>query len=267
LARAYADLCAPLPLAGSALAADTLADLLAARFPWMHEAVDAIRAELRLQTLAGRPWLHFSPLLLEGPPGYGKTAFAAALARLSEVGLRTLDAGGASDNRMLAGTARAWSSAQPAPPSRAIQAAGIANPIMLVDELDKSRASHNGDVCATLLGLLEPDSARNWLDPCLIAACDLSQVSWIVAVNRADRLPAPLRNRLRQAPVSRPAGIHAETARAGLASGLRAALARPAGHELPIAPGGLAADRAPAGPHRGPAGRARGAAGGPGPRR
>jgi hypothetical protein len=113
---------------------------------------------------------------------------------------------------MLAGTARGWSSAQPALPLLAIQAAGVAKPIMHVDELDKSRASHKRDVCAT-------------------------PVAGIVAVNRAKRLPARLRNCLRHVRVSRPTGTHAETALAGLASGLCAELACPAGHELPIAPG------------------------------
>jgi hypothetical protein len=109
---------------------------------------------------------------------------------------------------------------------------------MLVDELDKTGGSRDGDARATPPRPLEPGSARDRLGPCLIAACGLAQASRIVAVNRADRLPSPLRNRSRQAPVSRPAGVHAETARAGLESELRAVLARPAGHELPIAPGG-----------------------------
>jgi hypothetical protein len=94
------------------------------------------------------------------PAGCGKTAFDGAQARLSGMNLRMLDAGGASGNRLLARTARDWTGTQPVLPLLAVQAEKVANPIISVDERDKERASRIGDPCASLIGLLEPETAK-----------------------------------------------------------------------------------------------------------
>jgi hypothetical protein len=65
----------------------------------------------------------------------------------------------------------------------------------MLDELDKCSSSHNGDPLATLLGWLEPSTSAAVVDPVLGASVDLSGISWILAANRIDRLPAPLLGR------------------------------------------------------------------------
>lgn len=216
IVRAYQQLTEPLVLKSSGLSPETIGDLLSRDFPWFAPAIELIVDDLRLQRISGRPWVTLAPIVLQGPPGCGKTAFCRTLAKLLDTGFGVLDVGGASDNRLLAGTARGWASAQPAYPLQLMLQTGCANPTVLIDELDKSISSANGDVGATLLGMLEPSSAGVWPDPCLMANANLGGVSWLISVNSLHRLSRPLLSRCRIVRIPKPDRRHAETILTGL---------------------------------------------------
>lgn len=145
-----------------------------------------------------------------------------------------MDAGGSSDNRLLAGTARGWGGAQPAYPLLAIARTGIANPAILLDEVDKARASHNGDLHATLLGMLDAKTARRWPDECLMGECDLSRVSWLMTANDASGLPRALMSRVRRVRVDVPGERYADAALASVAADVRQQLEWPTDMTLPV---------------------------------
>jgi ATP-dependent Lon protease len=201
---AYESVTGPLPLKGN-VDPDILRSALTLEFPNFADAVERIVRDLTLRRRAGVPWARFRPMLLVGPPGIGKTRFARRLARLLGVGYGEIGVAGVTDNRMLEGTARGWKNAQPCWPLLVIKASRCANPVLVVDELDKAQASPNGgDLKATLLGMIEPETARSFYDPCLLAPADLSQVSWIFTANRLDTIPSPLLSRLEVVHVEAP---------------------------------------------------------------
>jgi hypothetical protein len=201
---AYRSLTEPLPLQGGRVAPAVLETALTLEFPHMAEAVDRVVEDLLLLRRAGVPWARFRPLLLVGAPGTGKTRFARRVAEFLGTGHGELGVGGVSDNRLLEGTARGWRDAQPCWPLLVMRQAKAANPVLLVDEIDKATAGRNGDVRATLLSMLEPQTARSWFDSCILAPADLSQISWILTANAVDNLPRPLLSRLRVVRVERP---------------------------------------------------------------
>ncbi len=201
---AFEALTEPLPLRGGGVHPEALRTALSLEFPHMSEATDRITQDLALLRRAGVPWARFRPTLLVGPPGTGKTRFARRVARLLGTGYGEVGVGGISDNRLLEGTARGWRGAQPCWPLLVMQQSQAANPVLLVDEIDKAVGSHNGDVRATLLSMLEPETARGWYDACLLVPADLGRISWILTANAAEALPRPLLSRLRVIRMSSP---------------------------------------------------------------
>ena len=217
VAERYQALLRPLPLAGFASSIELLDLALKSEFPWFEELIDAVCGTLRLRSMAGEPWFRLSPILIVGPPGCGKSRFAQRLGDLSGAGSALVSVAGASDNRMLAGTARGYATAQPSFPLIAIERHRTANPVLVVDEIEKAGGSaRNGHVQATLLNFLEPGTAQSYFDECLLGQARLAQVSWIALANSLDHISEPLLNRFEVFRVGGPKPDHFESVIASL---------------------------------------------------
>lgn len=227
LAERYADLTKPLPLMGTAVLgtkADGQIDLIArlrGLAPWMEPAIAAIERDLRLQLWTGRPWLAWRPLCLTGPPGTGKSHLAKLVGKLAGTGAMTLDLGGVSDARTLEGTARGWMQAQPCWPAIAMEQAGTANPVLLLEEIDKAGGSaRNGSPHGVLLTMIERETARTYYDKCLLAEVDLSHICWVATCNDANLLPPMLRSRLDIVQIDGPGAEHFDAVVTALLAGI-----------------------------------------------
>lgn len=131
-------------------------------FPY---AADAI--EFALADLVGRPTVRLRPLLVVGSPGGGKTRFARQVAFHLRLPIWHEDASRA-DGAVFAGTDRRWYSAEPCHPFLAIAQGKIANPLVLIDEIEKAGTrSDYGRLWDCLLGFLESSTSANYLDPAL----------------------------------------------------------------------------------------------------
>lgn len=189
----------PVPL----LAAPPLQDvrtLLLAEFPYAEKVVD-----FALMDLVGRTTVRLRPLLLLGDPGGGKTRFVRQLGRHLGVHVWRTDASRA-DGAVFGGTDKRWQTAEPCHPLLAIARGGHANPLILVDELEKAgtRADY-GRLWDCLLAFLEPETACRYPDPALQILLDLSHVSYVATANSLTKIPSPLLDRLRIVDFPKPA--------------------------------------------------------------
>lgn len=177
--------------------------MLLTEWPWASEAIRLITADL-----AGRTTACLSPLLLLGPPSAGKSELVRRLGKLLGVGVWTASAAIETSGAM-GGTARRWSSAEPAHPLQAIARFGHANPIFLIDELDKAgTGTLNGRLWDALLPFLDPVSAARFMDPAAMIEVDLSHVSYLATTNSTAAIPQVLLDRFRVFEVPSPSRKH-----------------------------------------------------------
>lgn len=187
-----------LPLLAPKSPIDDIERMLIAEQPHMSGAIRAVTDDLRLAEAFGSPRIKIRPLLIVGPPGAGKTRLCRRLSETLGAPMLRINAAGSADNRDLSGSARAWAHAEPSALIKFIADCGAANPICLIDEVEKaSRERRNGCIIDTLLLLLERESARAWRDECLSATVDLSHVGYLLTANSTEGLPGPLLDRVR----------------------------------------------------------------------
>lgn len=178
-------------------------------FPWFERITAYLLDDLAIRAQGAAPFFKLPPVLLLGDPGVGKSAYCSYVAELVGVPWRLLACAGRVDNKDLKGTARGWAGAHPGLPVELIAREGAANPLIVLDELEKASAeTSNGRLWDALLNLLEPGTARQYYDECLGSAVDLSCISWIATANDVRQLPAPLLSRFRVMTVPRPSPSH-----------------------------------------------------------
>ena len=140
--------------------------------------------------------LEVTPMLLLGPPGIGKTHFARKLAELLGTGMNLVPMSSMTAGWLLSGASSQWKGAKPGKVFEALVDGQYANPVIVVDEIDKAAADAQYDPLGSLYSLLEHDTAGAFMDEFAEVAIDASQVIWIMTANDERCIPEPILNRM-----------------------------------------------------------------------
>jgi ATP-dependent Lon protease len=171
---------------------DQVRSTLRQEYPHAWPAIDLLTRGLR----EGQP-VKMKPAILLGDPGSGKSRLARRLAGLLKTSLYSFDASSVGDSLSWAGTSRAWGNSTPSVPARAVQQSMQPNPIVLIEEIEKSGRSHHGSIYAAMTAYLDSATSSRVRDLSLDAELDLSSVSYIATSNDDTTIPSHIRDRFR----------------------------------------------------------------------
>jgi hypothetical protein len=170
-------------------------DQLGLRFPNFVEVIEFYREQFALALLNDTPCFSAAPLLMVGPPGVGKTAFCQALAKLIGTHFELVSLSGLTAGFVIGGMSSSWADGKPGRIVEALARSQTANPLMVLDELDKGKGDSRYDPFGALYQLLEKETSANFIDEGLEIASDCSHIVWIATANDCLGISEPMLSR------------------------------------------------------------------------
>ena len=172
-------------------------------FPQFREVIDYVNDAVFASNLSQT---HYSlpPILLQGDPGLGKTYFGHALATVLELPFHEISMATVTAAFALSGGSLQWSEGTVGKVAHVLAKSPIANPVVLIDEVDKCGGSGHYSVTNVLYSLLEPHTASRFTDEALEIELDASHINWILTANNPDSIPPPILSRMRVFSIEQP---------------------------------------------------------------
>ena len=183
---------------------EVLIDLFEGLFPNFEAVAELLRDYFSLQSV-GDNRIHFPPVLLVGEAGIGKTEAARWIANHLDVPFSIIDMASAQTGAALSGSEKFWTNTRTGQVFETLAYDKFANPIIMLDEIDKTLGDSRFDPFAPLYTLLEPSSAENFIDLSIgDFSVNASHINWIATANTLTTIPQPIQTRFTIIEIEKP---------------------------------------------------------------
>lgn len=165
-------------------------------FPNFKEVIDDIIGYISLSLIGKETYFYMKPILLAGDPGLGKTAFAKSVAKILNLGFKKIPLTTVTAAWVITGLDLSWNGGKAGKIFSILSQTGMANPIIFLDEIDKSKNSETGgNPLDTLHDLLEKETSEDVLDEALNMYINASKINWIATANDLNKIPESILSR------------------------------------------------------------------------